>query len=399
MRTILSLLALSTIFGAAALATATAQAAGDVGLHSSITLNSLGNPAISYYDATNKSLKLAICRNPSCTPGATPETQTKILTLHAAPGMDLGQYTSIANMANGDLVISYYDATHTALRMYRCWGADCAFGSHTEVYDGDNYEQPGENRSDVGTFSSITVGTDNVPILAAYHNRPGAFKELAVVHCGTEFCSAPDYNYVDNDIWIDAGEYTAIEIGNDGLPVISYFNGSQGRLRVAHCADTHCSTMVGKDIDSVPVVGSKIGLNARMAIGNTGPVIAYRRYDGSTNNTGVAICADAACNSVTKFIVGGSASNYSVAIGANSFPVISYDSGASVLGLLCANDTCSSRSVATLANSTSTPRQDLTIDADGHPVLSHYNWSSKDLYMTHCNDEACSTRSPKILDQ
>ncbi|NDJ36871.1 MAG: hypothetical protein GYB64_19635, partial [Chloroflexi bacterium] len=43
------------------------DSAGDTGWDLSMTLNSEGNPVISYWDSSNGDLRLAVCDDPTCT--------------------------------------------------------------------------------------------------------------------------------------------------------------------------------------------------------------------------------------------------------------------------------------------------------------------------------------------
>ena len=73
-----------------------------------IAIGADGLPVVSYYDATNGSLKVAKCVNAECTGTAT------ITTVDSA-GV-VGQYTAIAIGTDSLPVMSYYDATRWTSR-------------------------------------------------------------------------------------------------------------------------------------------------------------------------------------------------------------------------------------------------------------------------------------------
>ena len=39
----------------------------------------------------------------------------------------------------------------------------------------------------------------------------------------------------------DVGQYSAITLGADGLPLIAYYDATNAHLKVVHCLDTLCS--------------------------------------------------------------------------------------------------------------------------------------------------------------
>ena len=75
------------------------------------------------------------------------------------------------------------------------------------------------------------------------------------------------------------GLHTSIAIGNDGFPVISYHDVTNGNLKVAKCVNAACTGSSTKTtVDSTNLVGEYTSI----AIGNDGfPVISY--YDSSGN--------------------------------------------------------------------------------------------------------------------
>ena len=87
----------------------TLDSTGLVGQYTSIAIGTDGNPVISYFDATNDDLKVVNCHNISCSGGNT------ITTLDST-GI-VGSHTSIAIGSDNNHVISYLDATNSDLKV------------------------------------------------------------------------------------------------------------------------------------------------------------------------------------------------------------------------------------------------------------------------------------------
>lgn len=211
---------------------------GTVGQFTSIAIGGDGLPLISYYDVTNTALRVAHCTLVTCIrpttggPGATAATVTVL----DASGV-VGQYTSLAIGSDGLGVISYYGApvsgggvrtTSTPLRVAHCSNVLCSAATLSSVDITTNV--------DLGQYTSITIGTDDLPIISYYDVTN---KDLKVAHCANTSCGAA--TFVTLDSTGDVGKFSSITIGSDGLPFISYYDLTNRALKTAHCANALCT--------------------------------------------------------------------------------------------------------------------------------------------------------------
>jgi cell shape-determining protein MreC len=138
----------------------------------------------------------------------------------------VGSDTSITIGADGFPVISYYDHTNFDLKVAKCANASCSAGNTLTTVDSEG---------DVGRSTSITIGADSFPVISYYDSTNG---NLKVAKCGNASCSAGNtLTTVDSG---GVGQYTSITIGADGFPVISYYDATNGNLKVAKCANEYC---------------------------------------------------------------------------------------------------------------------------------------------------------------
>jgi hypothetical protein len=140
----------------------------DVGKYTSLRLDASGNPVISYYNETNKDLRVARCSDPVC-------TSVSI----ASPDFagDVGEYTSLALDAAGNPVVSYYSASATALKVLHCGNATCTGGNTVTTPD---------NTEAVGQHTSIALDAAGYPVIS-YFNATDL--KLSVLHCGDPVCA------------------------------------------------------------------------------------------------------------------------------------------------------------------------------------------------------------------
>jgi len=343
----------------------TVDNAGNVGWFTSIAIGMDNNPVISYWDVINNDLKVAHCGNASCSAG------NNVTTID---GVDkVGQSTSIAIGTDGNPVISYWDVTNFDLKVAHCGNASCSAGNNVITVD---------NSTDiVGQWSSIAIGTDNNPVISY---SDGTNNDLKVIHCGNASCSFNNtITTVDNST-DNVGLYTSIAIGADDNPVISYYDQTNGDLKVAHCGNTSCSA--GNVISTADSSSNNVGIITSIAIGiDNNPVISYR--DNTNFDLKVTHCGNPSCsagNVITNIdFFNKIAAASSIAIGPDNNPVISYyeETTGSLKVAHCGNISCTDGNVITVVYTTGDVGQhtSIAIGTDGNPVVSFYDADNDNL--------------------
>ena len=279
---------------------------GGVGTDTSLAIGVDGLPVVSYKDATNFDLKVLHCGNIACTSG---NQATSVDTGPANVGSD----TSIAIGADGLPLVSYADVTNGDLKVLHCGSAACASGNEINVAD------PGRVSADTDT--SLAFGADGLPVISYYDFDNG---DLVILHCGDPLCaSGTTTASVDTEQWV--GDFSSLAIGTDGLPVVSYRDGTDGDLSVLHCGNVACTS--GNVVTPVDTSADPLGYHTSIAIGADGrPVVSY--YDGSSNDLKFLRCGNAACtagNETVTLDTAGTVGQYtSIALGADGVPVVAY---------------------------------------------------------------------------
>jgi hypothetical protein len=170
-----------------------------------------------------------------------------------------GLYTSITIGADANPIISYYDTTNSDLKVAKCANAACTTSTITTI----------DATGDVGRHTSITIGADANPIIS-YEDT--ANNDLKVAKCANPACTGTSTITTVDAAGI-VGVYTSITIGADANPIISYYDATNGDLKVAKCANPACTASTITTVDAT----GDVGRYPSITIGaDANPIISYR---------------------------------------------------------------------------------------------------------------------------
>ena len=306
-----------------------------------------------------------------------------------AIGSLVGSYATVAIGTDGLPIISHRDDTADGLRVTHCGNPQCSDDNVTTLVD-----NPVDS---VGRYTSIAIGSDGFAVIAHFNLTAAA---LRVTHCSNVACTSATSLNVDDPIGLSVGEYVALTIGADGLPIISHRDATNLALRVTHCGNAACSSSnVSTTIDNP---ANAVGTDTSIAIGVDGRAV-ISHLDATVGALRVTHCANVACTSADSStnadnpanVVG---SHSSIAIGTDGFPVVSHRD-ATIGGLRlthCGNVTCTTGVTSlTLDNPPGDAgyASSLAIGVDGLAIVSHLDNSTHTLRVAHCGNVACAGRN------
>ena len=119
----------------------------------------------------------------------------------------------------------------------------------------------------MGRGTSIALTTANIPVISYYDQTNGGLK---LIVCNDSDCSIPNISTLDSIG--DVGSQNSLALSSTNTPVISYADNSNFHLKLAVCNDTACSLPTISTLDSV----GSVGLVSSLATTSTNiPVISY----------------------------------------------------------------------------------------------------------------------------
>ena len=231
------------------------------------------------------------------------------------PG-SVGRHNALAIGTNGNPVVSYYDATNGNLKVARCNDPSCV-GSNETVSTVD------PNAADVGQHTSIAIGTNGNPVVSYYDATNG---NLKVARCNDKACAGGNERISTIDSIGDVGQYSSLAIGTNGNPIIGYYDATNGNLKVARCNEPACTG--GNETRNAIDRTGDVGAFTSVVIGLGGsPLVAY--YDATNDNLKLARCNDPACARSNERLAaidtaGDVGQGASLAVGLDGLPVVAY---------------------------------------------------------------------------
>jgi hypothetical protein len=349
------------------------DAAGQVGNPSSLQLNGSGHPVVSYYDESNRALKLAVCSDSTCS--ASPTIRT--LDSGPTPG-GVGRGSSLRLNASGHPVISYFDQPNFVLKLAVCSDPSCSTAPTIRVIDSSGL---------VGVSTSLQLNASGHPVIAYYDFGNGNLK-LAV--CSDATCSAaPSIRVLDSAG--DVGREPSLQLNSSGHPVISYRESVNlavvTNLKLAVCTDAACSatpTVRTVETGGAPGFSSSLALDSSQR-----PRIAH--FDNATGRIKLTACSDPTCSAPpTSRVIGSGGTTVSLHLNGSGLPVMAYPSNGLTVAV-CSDATCSAAPTINVVDPTGglfSPS--LQVTTSGHPVMSYFDNLRDDLRLAVCVNPTCA---------
>ncbi len=236
--------------------------------NTSIVIGNDSYPIISYFSGLglSKTLKTYKCIDVNCDTGNINNLAT--FTTSGVSSSD------IVIAADNYPIIVYIQEPNDGMRSYKCTNEECSSGSQIDLVGSDR------------DYSDVVIGSDGIPIVSFYS---GAGINLKFQKCNNTVCNnGVITTSIDGDGLSSSGKHSSISIGLDGMPIISYQSKSTD-LNVFKCNDINCTSGSAYTLDNQNTVRS-----TDIAIDSTGlPIISY--IDETNNKLRIYSCGNHDC--------------------------------------------------------------------------------------------------------
>jgi hypothetical protein len=133
-----------------------------------------------------------------------------------------------------------------------------------------------DTAGDVGGYNSIIIGADGFGLVSYYDHTNG---DLKVLHCGNPLCNSGNTS-TSVDTTGDVGLYNSITIGADGLGLVIYQDITNFDLKALHCGNLQCSSgNIYTSVDTADDVGG-VGNSITIGADGLGLISCYDHTSG-----------------------------------------------------------------------------------------------------------------------
>jgi len=292
------------------------------------------------------------------------------------------------------------------LRTWWSWGLlvaltlVCALGSsgRAEAAGAFNVFSVPDRGGFTGAYISLVLDVSGYPVVS--YQEFGFDHDLRILHCNDPDCTGGDETETEPDTTGDVGMWTSLALDASGNPVVSYYDNTNGNLKVMHCNDPGCA---GNDesITSPDTVG-QVGYRTSLVLDAAGnPVIVHQ--DVTQYDFHVVHCNDPDCagsdESITSPDPAGQsspASRRAIALDMAGNPIIAYQDfsiNQDLKVMHCDDPNCAGGNESITSPDTpgySGDGASIVLDGSGNPIIAHHDTLTSDLRVVHCNDPDCS---------
>ena len=312
-----------------------------------------------------------------------------------------GYHTSLALDASGFPVVIYTDSSGGDLNVMHCNDANCD--------GGDESVTSPDTTGRVGASASLELDASGYPVVSYYDNTND---DLKVMHCNDPNCDGNDESITSPDTDGDVGAFTSLALDASGYPVISYYDVTNGDLKVIHCNDPDCAG--GDESITSPDTAGDVGASTSLALDASGyPVVSY--WDRTALDMKLLHCDDPDCSGDGESITmpgfeplpdRKSGGGNSLALDASGNPVVGYCiyslvavADCAMFVVHCNDPDCAGgdESITRRGHGVIGGPISLVLDAFGNPAIS-FRWASPNiehklldvgLAVMRCNDPDC----------